>query len=116
MTPTRRTVLLAAAAMGAASAPGAPQALEARPRRLLIDGALVRRPIPADTLVIPAGVFLDAGWLAAAPSGAYEARLTPANGFLLLDLLRHDRIPHAVAEGAVLFRKPPARTVRRRTA
>ena len=49
MTPTRRTVLLAAAAMGAASASSAPQALEARPRRLLIDGELVRRLIPATT-------------------------------------------------------------------
>jgi hypothetical protein len=104
MKPTRRAVLLAAAAMGAASASNARQAVPGRPRRLLIDGARVRHPCPADALVIPAGVFLDPERLAAAPPGDYEARLMPANRFLLLEMLRHDRIPHAVLDDVVLFR------------
>lgn len=106
MTTTRRAVLLAAAAMGAASASSAPQALRARRRRLLIDGELVQPPSPADAMIIPAGVFLDPGLVADSSSGDYEARLTPANRFLLLEALRHERIPHAVLDGVVLFRKP----------
>ncbi len=112
MTATRRTVLLAAAAVGAASASSAPQASPRR--RLLIDDELVQHPSPADAVVIPVGVFLDDALLAASPSGDYEARLNPANRFLLLEALRHARIAHADLDGVVLFCKPPAKRVRRR--
>jgi hypothetical protein len=110
MTTTRRTVLLAGAAMGAASTSSAREAVRGRRRRLWIDAELVQDPSPADALVIPAGVFLDPALLGASPPGDYEARLTSANRFLLLDGLRHARIPHAVRDGAVLFRKPSAKT------
>ena len=109
MTPTRRAILLAAAAVTAVSAPGASQAFRGRGRRLLIDEALLPRPAPADARIIPDGVFLDPGFLAASPSGDYQARLTPANRFLLLEALRYERIPHEVLDSAVLFRKPSAK-------
>ena len=105
MTATRRGVLLAAAAMGTVSASGGARAFPDGPRRLLIDGELAQQPSLPDAVVIPAGVFLDPGLLAASPPGDYEARLNPANRFLLLEALRHDRVAHAVVEGTVLFRK-----------
>jgi len=88
---SRRSLLVAAGA--APLSASARAALTMPPLTLIADRATLPPAWMGRARVLEAGIFLDDSWLAVLPAGPATAALTPANAFLLAELLRVRRRP-----------------------
>jgi hypothetical protein len=67
--------------------------LGAAPLTLIADRSTLPPAWVGSARVLEAGTFLNDAWLAVLPAGLATAALTPANAFLLAELLRVRRRP-----------------------